>query len=125
MAEKAHATHRTYHATNTDILGWGLVIIALLLLYFLNKKGLLHESVSTNILTPDGTTTQDPVTGYPQYDTNVAQTVPSQIAQAVAPIYTPTGEITSHPPDPTQISCPIGTSPWHNVTDDSYWCLPT
>lgn len=105
-------------------LGYGLVAIALFLLWWLNKNGLLHETVSSRIVTSSGTVVADPLTGFPQFDTNVPSTVPANIAEAVAPI-DEHGVITNSPANPTKCSCPLGTSQWRNAADSTYWCVPT
>jgi len=109
--------------THEHNLGYALVAVALFILWYLNKNGLLHESVVSSIVTPTGTVTSDPATGYPQFDPNTPSTVPANIAQAVAPI-DKNGVITTAPADPTSITCPLGYTPWHNAADGTYWCMP-
>lgn len=110
--------------THEHGLGYALIAAALFLLWWLNKNGLLHESVSSKIITPAGTVTSDPATGFPQFDSNVASTIPANWTDAVAPI-DEHGVITLSPSDPAKASCPIGTSPWRNAADGNYWCIPT
>jgi hypothetical protein len=109
--------------TREHHLGYALVAIALFILWWLNKQGLLHESVSSSIVSAAGTVVADPVTGFPQFDPRVPSTVPTNIADAVAPIDVH-GTITNSPANPALSSCPIGTSHYHNVADDTYWCVP-
>jgi len=108
-----------------------LVAIALALFYLLNRKGLLHEGVMSKLgvatpldITPEGTITPDPSTGYPRYDTRVPSTVPMSEAFAIKPldIY---GTATEHPSDELRCTCPIGFDKWKNVADNSIWCLPS
>ena len=110
--------------TREHHLGYALVAAALFILWWLNKQGLLHESVSSSIVTAAGTVTSDPLTGFPQYDPRVPATIPTNIDKAVFPIAAD-GTISPNPSDPTRCSCPTGTTPWHNAADDSYWCVPT
>jgi hypothetical protein len=110
--------------TKESHLGYALVFAALLALWYLNKKGLLHESVSSSIVTPDGTVLSDPKTGFPQYDSSDPQTFPPNLDKAVAPI-NGDGSVSAYPADPTTCSCPIGLSAWHDVKDNAYWCIPT
>lgn len=110
--------------TREHHLGYALVAVALFILYWLNKNGLLHESVTSSIVTAAGTVTSDPATGFPQFDPNVASTIPANISAAVAPIDI-NGVVTNTPADPSKCSCPIGTSQWHNAADNTYWCVPT
>lgn len=98
--------------------GLFIAIVAAVLLWILSKKGYLHEAVSAAVLFPS-----QPGTGFPQYDTRNVSTVPEQEAFAIKPIASG-GSITEHPADPSGITCPVGYTPWHNVADDSYWCLP-
>lgn len=103
----------------------GLFIVggAALLLYFLSKAGLLHESVSSAIVSPENTVLSDPKTGFPQYDPRIPATIPAGEDFALRPI-SADGQVTEHPADPTTCTCPQGYSPYHNVQDDSYWCIP-
>lgn len=106
-------------------LGMWLTAGAALLLYYLSKNGLLHQSVTSSILTPDRTSTvPDPLTGAPQFDMGNAFTVPPGFSSAVPPIDASTGIATTSPGDPTKCSCPQGYSLWHNVNPDTYWCIP-
>lgn len=104
---------------------FGLILaaIAVLVLWLLNKKGLLHESVTAGIITPQGTITSS-VEGYPQFDaTNTATYDPQKYALSVAPIDT-NGQITNQPRNRTGATCPIGYSKWVDVVDNSIWCMP-
>lgn len=98
--------------------GLFIAVVAAVLLWLLHKKGYLHEAVSAAILFPS-----QPGTGFPQYDTRNASTVPENEAFAIKPIDS-LGKVTEHPGDPSKITCPVGYKQWHNVADDSYWCLP-
>lgn len=106
-------------------LGIWLTAGAALLLYYLSKNGLLHQSVTSSILTSDGTSTvPDPITGAPQFDMGNSATVPKGFESAVPPIDASTGIATTSPADPTRCSCPQGYSLWHNANPDTYWCIP-
>lgn len=109
--------------TREHHLGYALVAAALFLLWWLNSKGLLHESVSSKIVTSAGTVLSDPVTGGPQFDPSAPSTVPANIAEAIAPI-DGNGVLTNSPADPTKCTCPIGTTLWKNSADSTYWCVP-
>jgi hypothetical protein len=102
--------------------------LAVLALYLLNKKGLLHEAVTTTIggvtVTPQNTILPDPVTGAPQFDSTIAATVPEQEAFAIAPIDS-NGNITFTPSNPKGCTCPIGYILWHDAGSGRYECLPT
>jgi len=106
-----------------SIFGIILAAIALALFYLFNKKGLLHESVSSKIITGAGTVVSAASTGFPQYDTRVPATVPETEAFAIAPIDSH-GNVTQFPADPLSSTCPVGYSKWHNIADGSTWCLP-
>ncbi len=105
------------------IFGLILAAIAIAIFYFLNKKGLLHESVSSAIITAQGTVIPDITTGFPQYDTRTPSTVPLTEQFALKPLDS-FGNATEFPKDPTRATCPIGYSKWHNAADGSTWCLP-
>jgi len=109
-----------------NIFGLALAAIALFLLWLMNKKGLLHESVSAKIggatVTTAGTILPDEF-GFPVYDTRYPSTVPETEAFAIAPIDT-NGNITQFPKNPRGCTCPIGFSKWRNAADSSLWCLP-
>lgn len=99
-----------------QIFGIALVSGAGILLYLLNKKGLLHESVSSRIVpSQEGT-------GYPQFDSRDPSTIPSSISNSVYPLDNQ-GNATPNPKDPTKASCPSGFLLWHDIADDSYVCL--
>lgn len=106
------------------IFGLVLAAIALALFYLFHKSGLLHESVTASIITPQGTVTSNPQTGYPQFDSRSPATIPAARADAVAPIDT-NGAITQFPKDVLGCTCPIGTQKWQDVSDGSVWCIPT
>src|SRR5947209_5452613 len=100
---------------------FGLVIAGLagLILWLLNRKGLLHESVSSKLggvtVTTGNTITPDPATGFPQYDTSQPSTVPAAEAFAVKPIDIsgpagPGGNVTQFPTNPLTATCPVGYS---------------
>lgn len=99
---------------------------AALLLYLLSKGNtLLHETVSSSIVTAAGTITSDPLTGAPQFDASDTRTYdPARYAGAVAPIDT-NGRVTQYPSDPVRCTCPQGFEKWKDVVDNSYWCFPT
>ena len=105
------------------VFGLGLAILAAFILYLLSKSGLLHESVTSAIITPQSTVTSDPQTGYPQYDTRVGSTIPEQEAFAEPPLDT-NGMATQFPKDILNCTCPIGYRKWRNVADGGIWCLP-
>lgn len=108
-----------------ETAGWVLLAgFGALLAYLLkNSSSLLHESVSSSIVTGAGTVTPDPATGVPQYDTSIASTIPEAEAFAIKPIASD-GTLTQYPANPKGASCPIGYQLWHNAHDNSYWCLP-
>jgi hypothetical protein len=108
--------------TGDQKLGIGIAALAAWLLYYLNSKGLLHESVSS-IITPQGTIIADPITGAPQYDASNTATIPPGVGLGVAPLDA-MGHPTPNPADPTRCSCPSGFTLWHNISPDSYWCIP-
>lgn len=104
-----------------------LAAIAIALFYLFNKRGLLHESVSTTIgnvrISGAGTIASDPVTGFPVYDTRVSETIPESEAFAIPPLDS-FGKATNFPTNPMNCTCPIGYSKWKNAADNSIWCLP-
>jgi|SRR2546429_3212818 len=108
---------------------FGLVIAALAvaILYLLNKKGMLHESVTSTIggVTSSGlgTILPDPQTGFPVYDTRYPSTVPPEEAYAIPPLDTD-GNATQFPKNALGCTCPIGFVKWKNAADGSVWCLP-
>lgn len=104
--------------------GIALAAGAAFLLWLLSKKGLLHESVTSQIVTGQGTITSDPATGAPNFSTADTRTYnPAQYAAAIPPISGP-GPATQYPSNPQAASCPEGYQLWHNVDDNSYWCMP-
>lgn len=103
--------------------GMGLAALAAFILYWLNKKGLLHESVSASIITPNGTVQSQAGTGLPQYDVRDSRTIPDGEDFAVNPISS-MGVVTQHPSDPNKASCPQGYTLYHEVSTDSYLCIP-
>jgi hypothetical protein len=109
--------------TEQHKFGLGMAALAALILYLLQKKGLLHESVSSTILSGSGTVLQDPVTGGPQFDQSIAASIPANEAFAVKPIAAD-GTVTWNPSDPRRATCPMGYTLWHNATDGSYECIP-
>lgn len=106
-----------------SIFGLILAAIAIALFYLFNKKGLLHEGVSSSIITAQGTVIPDMVTGFPQYDTRIPATVPEAEAFALKPLDS-LGNATQFPANPMKATCPIGYSKWNNAADGSTWCLP-
>jgi len=105
----------------------GLIIAALVafVLYLLTKGGLLHESVSAGIITPQGTVIPDPATGYPQFDASNPLTLPANFSSATPPIDSTNGAITTAPRDPKRATCPVGYSLWHDANGGpgGYWCI--
>lgn len=104
--------------------GWAILGgFALLLAYLLkNAKSLLHEQVTSSIITPQGTITPDPLTGAPRFDSTIAATIPANFDSAVAPI-APNGVVTPYPNDPTGATCPAGHLLWKDEATGAYWCL--
>jgi len=100
-----------------------LAAIAILLLWLMNKGGLLHESVSAKIITPEGTITSSPE-GYPMFDPSDPRTIePSQFAASVAPLDN-RGVAGHFPSDRVNCTCPIGWDKWVNARDNAIWCVP-
>lgn len=111
------------------LMGGALAALALGLMYLLSKGGLLHASVSADLLQPvPGTNVlpADKLTGAPQYDSRSPATVPESEAFAIAPIDGPLGQgqVTSSLIDPTRATCPLNYVLWKNAADGKYWCLP-
>jgi hypothetical protein len=100
-----------------------LAIFGAILLWLLTRgKSILHESVQSAILTPQGTVTPDPVTGAPQFDPRID--VPANEEYAIAPICGP-GPATFNPVNPKACSCPSGYVLWKNVGSGGYECIPS
>lgn len=122
-----HATGLTMaKGRKQENTGW-LILggLGLLLLWLLSKgNSLLHESVSSSILTPYGTVTSDPVTGAPQYDPSIAASIPQNEEAAIPPICGP-GAATFTPSNPKACSCPQGYTLWKNVRAMIYECIPS
>ncbi len=106
---------------NEVIFGLALAILAALILWLLNRAGLLHETVSATVIT-GGIVSFDPATGLPRYDTRFPQTVPKQEAQAIRPIQSD-GRVSEFGNAATA-SCPIGYQLWINAANGGSWCLP-
>lgn len=104
---------------------FGLILagLAALLLWLLNRKGLLHEAVSANIITPQGTVLSDPLTGAPQFDHRVASTIPLNEEFAIAPI-DGNGNVTFELKVPQRATCPEGYQMWKDVATGRYECIP-
>ena len=109
--------------TSGQKFGLALAGLAALILWLLNRKGLLHESVSARIITPQGTILSDPLTGAPQFDSRVAVTVPANEEFAIPPI-DGNGVVTFDLKIPQRASCPTGYQLWKNVATGSYECIP-
>ena len=108
---------------NESIFGIILAAIALFILWLMNKGGLLHESVSARIVTPEGTITSS-TEGYPMFNPNDSRTIdPAQFAASVAPLDT-NGQSTHFPKDRVNCTCPIGWDKWVNAQDNGIWCVP-
>jgi hypothetical protein len=111
--------------------GFGTILIVafVLLLVWLLEKGssFLHESVTSNIVTPQNTITPDPVTGCPRFDSSIPATVPAAYsapgAQIVCPISPASGGANCYPPDPASCSCPMGWTLWNDAHTGAYMCL--
>lgn len=103
---------------------WIIGIFIALLAWLLRSQSnpILHESVTSSILTPDATTVPDPATGCPQFDTRIVATIPNNQGNAFAPIGAD-GVVSYSPTLPP--SCPINSVLWHNVADGSYQCIPS
>jgi len=110
--------------TDGQKLGIGLTGLAALLLWLLNRKGLLHEAVTAKIITPQGTILSDPVTGAPQFDSTVQATVPVNEEFAVPPI-DGDGKVTYAVRIPTKASCPSGYVLWKDAATGHYECIPS
>jgi hypothetical protein len=109
----------------TDEQKFGTLVAgaAVFLLWLLNRKGLLHESVSAKIITPQGTILSDPATGAPQFDHRVAATIPPNEEFAVAPI-DGDGAVTWSLRIPQRASCPTGYRLWRDAANGRYECIP-
>jgi hypothetical protein len=110
--------------TREGYYGMGLAAIAAAILYWLSKQGLLHESVTGGIVTPDGTIASQSGTGIPQYDITNPSTFDEAQLNASVPPLDQYGKATQNPSDPTRSTCPIGYTLYHEVTSGAYWCLP-
>jgi hypothetical protein len=115
--------------TEHEKFGLGMAALAALILYLLNRNGLLHESVTSTIIgglpvTSAGTIQPDPVTGAPMFDQNVGTSIPANEAFAVPPIDWD-GKVTFNPTQPKRATCPTGYTLWKNATDGSYECIAT
>jgi len=101
-----------------------LAIIAAIFIWLMSKSGLLHESVSAKIITPQGTITTSSE-GYPMFDPSDPRTIsPSQFAASVAPLDN-NGMATHQPTDRVNCTCPVGWDKWVNARDNGIWCVPT
>ena len=113
--------------SGNEKFGLGMAALAALILYLLQKKGLLHESVTSTIggvpITSSNTIPPDPATGFPMFDQNVAASIPAGEEFAVMPIASD-GTLTWNPSNPKAASCPMGYRMWKNATDGSYECIP-
>lgn len=94
---------------------FGLVLaaIALLLLWLMNKAGVLHETVSSRLIP------SDPLTGAPQFDSGDTSTFDVNAYAASVP--PPVGWI---PGDPRVAPCPAGYQLWHDSSSGGYYCFP-
>lgn len=110
--------------TDGQKLGLGLTGVAVFLLWLLNRKGLLHESVTAKIITSQGTVLSDPVTGAPQFDHTVPSTVPPNEEFAIAPI-DGDGTVTFNIRQPRKASCPSGYQLWKDAASGRYECIPS
>ena len=107
--------------TREQKFGVGLLALILFLLWWLSKKGLLHESVTSRVLTGSATAAlTDPVTGAHAFDAN---SVPDNEEAAFAPL-SDNGVATFHPANPKTASCPIGSTLWKNNITGGYECIP-
>ena len=101
-------------------LGWfGLALAggAALLFWLLHKNGLLHERVTSRIVTGAGTVASDSVTGAPQFDLNDARTYDAaKFQQAVlSPCAPHCGSLAD---------CPVGWELWFEISQGKYYCFP-
>ncbi len=109
---------RTEHNTSVVVL-----VLVAIILYLLSKANLLHESVTSGIVTPQGTVTPDPVTGAPRFSPSNPATLPANYpVNVVAPI-DGLGNITTNPADPRKATCPAGYQLWQNADSGAYWCI--
>ncbi len=110
--------------THGQKFGLLLAGLAAILLWLLNRKGLLHESVVSKIITPQGTVLSDPLTGAPQFDHRIAATIPVNEEFAIAPI-DGNGNVTFELKVPQRASCPQGYRLWHDAASPGrYECIP-
>lgn len=111
--------------------GWILIGIGLFaFLYMLFKKKPTTtaktpaESVSSKILTPQGTVVAQTGTGFPQFDVTVPSTIPAGYDDGQAPLWT-NGVMSTKAQAGASATAPVGFNIWHEVSADEYFAIPS
>lgn len=107
--------------TREQKFGIGLLALIAFLLWWLSKKGLIHESVTSTVLAGSAKILpNDALTGAPTFDAN---SVPDNEEAAIPPI---DGDGTARfdVKYPQRASCPIGYQLWKNLVNGTYECIP-
>jgi hypothetical protein len=111
--------------------GWLLIGIGLFaFLYMIFKKKpasttkLPAESVTSKIITAQGTITAQAGTGFPQFDVTVSSTIPTGYDDGQEPLWT-NGVRSTKAQAGASPTAPVGFNIWHEVSADEYFAIPS